>query len=280
MTPVSDRVAWTVHRETALLLGWGRAILLQFAHPLVARAVSDHSAFRSGALAPWRRLHATVGAMLALTFGPDDEARRALDGINAIHDRVHGRLPAPAGPWPAGAPYSAHDPELLRWVHVTCVDSFLLAYERFVAPLSDPARDQYCLEASAIESGLGLPPGWLPRTRRDLDAYVARMRASGVLVVTDPARRLADALLSPPGLRWVPPVVALVRLATVGLLPPDVRAAYGFPWSARRERLLRVTAALVRRALPWTPAPLRYWPSARAAERRERGCIIPARARH
>jgi hypothetical protein len=33
-------VSWTIHRETVLLLGWGRAILMQLAHPLVAQGVS------------------------------------------------------------------------------------------------------------------------------------------------------------------------------------------------------------------------------------------------
>ena len=46
--PSPGRVAWKVHRERVLLLGWGRAILLQFAHPLVAAGVADHSAFRAG----------------------------------------------------------------------------------------------------------------------------------------------------------------------------------------------------------------------------------------
>ena len=38
-------VAWRIHRETALLLGGPRALLLQLAHPLVAQGVADHSEF-------------------------------------------------------------------------------------------------------------------------------------------------------------------------------------------------------------------------------------------
>ena len=62
-----------------LLLGWGRAILMQFAHPLVARGVAEHSAFRAEAFGGWRRLHRTLGAMLALTFGDREQAQRAAD---------------------------------------------------------------------------------------------------------------------------------------------------------------------------------------------------------
>ena len=42
---VAGGMAWRIHRERVLLAGWGRAILLQIAHPKVARGVAEHSAF-------------------------------------------------------------------------------------------------------------------------------------------------------------------------------------------------------------------------------------------
>src|SRR5215468_10793526 len=85
-------VSWKLHREVVLLAGWGRAILLQLAHPLVAQGVADHSEF---AAEPWGRvdrLKRTLRAMLALTFGTPEEIAVTAAGINRIHDRVHGRL--------------------------------------------------------------------------------------------------------------------------------------------------------------------------------------------
>jgi uncharacterized protein (DUF2236 family) len=63
--------------------------------------------------------------------------------------------------------------------------------------------------------------------------------------------------------------LALARLPAIGLLPPPIREAYGFRWSARRERALALLAATVRRALPLVPPVLRHWPAARAAAARE-----------
>ena len=37
------------------------------------------------------------------------------------------------GPFPAGTPYAADDPELLMWVLFSLVDSGIVVYERFVA---------------------------------------------------------------------------------------------------------------------------------------------------
>lgn len=271
-------VSWKIHREVALLLGWGSAILLQFAHPLVARGVADHSGFRHDARAPWQRLQRTLGAMLALTFGGEAGAARAAAGINHIHDRVQGRLSQAEGPYPAGASYSAHDPALLTWVHVACVDAFLRAYQLYVGPLTAAEQDRYCAEAAAVEPLLGIPGGSLPRSVADVGAYLCTMLAGGRIVVTDTARALARDLLSPPGMRAVWPVAWVYRVVTIGLLPPSIRAAYGLAWRGRHRVALASAAWLVRHTLPWLPPIVRHWPAARAAARRgsDRGrCYNP-----
>ena len=89
----ADSVTWKINREMIVIAGWGRAILLQLAHPAVAAGVHGHSSFRGSLGASFRRLHSTVGAMLSLTFGDTERMVTAAAGINAIHDRVRGRVP-------------------------------------------------------------------------------------------------------------------------------------------------------------------------------------------
>lgn len=264
---VAGRMAWRIHRERVLLAGWGRAILLQIAHPKVARGVAEHSGFRTEPWGRLRRLHRTLAAMLALTFGSEEEAADSAARINAIHDRVHGQLEGPA----PGASYSAHDPELLTWVHGTLIESFLLTHRLFVGPVTTAEADRYCEEASGIEPALGIPPGRLPRTERELREYLAAMLAGGVIEVTDTARLLAREIIRPPAPALVRPALWLAALPAVGLLPPAIRAAYGLPWDGRRARALRLLAAATRRGLPLLPPALRYWAVARRAERRLRG---------
>ena len=139
------------------MLGWGSAILMQLAHPLVAAGVAAHSRFDDGPLAYIERVRRTIGAMLSLTFGNEAQIRRAADGINAIHRRVHGRLNRQVGPYPAGTPYDATDPELLKWVHSTLIDSQLRTYTLFVGPLTADERDSYCAEAARLGPRLGIP---------------------------------------------------------------------------------------------------------------------------
>ncbi len=268
--PAADRITWRLHREVVLLAGWGRAILLQLAHPLVARGVGDHSAF---AAEPWgrvKRLERTRRAMLTLTFGTPEEIAAVAARINHIHDGVHGRLGEGAGAIDSGTGYSAHDPALLTWVHATLLDSFLLTYERFVSPLGPAERDRYCLEAGAGASLLGIPPGRLPQTAAELTVYMKEMVESGAIAVSQTARELAYEVLSPPAPWPARPILALARLPAIGLLPTPIREAYGFEWSSRHVRALRLFETVVRRTLPLLPSVLRHWPAARAAAARER----------
>jgi uncharacterized protein (DUF2236 family) len=259
---------WKLQREIVLLLAWGPAILLQLARPLVAQGLADHSGFRTQRHGRVRRLYATINAMLRISFGTEAQARAVLARINGIHDRVNGHMSGAAGAFPPGTPYTAHDPALLAWVHATLLDMNLRVYERYVGPLSAEEKDRYCVEASAIEVPLGIPSGRLPRSRAELGRYMDAMLSSGAITVTDNARMLARDILYPPAPRVAAPALLLVRLQTVGLLPPRIREDYGLPWSSRRARLLGVSSGLTRTLLRVTPSVVRHWPAARRAHRR------------
>lgn len=256
-------ITWRVNRERIVVVGWGRAILLQLAHPLVAAGVADHSTFRANPLAPVQRLHSTIGAMLSLTFGDEDEMVAAAAGINTIHDRVFGRAASGAGAIAAGTEYSAHDPELLRWVHATLLESIPLVYERFVGPLRAEERDRYCAEAALMEPLLGIPTGFLPSDVAALDQYLRRMFEAGHIAVSDTARTLGRDVLYPrfSNLAW--PAIRPVRLFTIGTLPPAIREQYGFRWTPRDARALARWERWIRRAVRTMPAAMRYWPAAR-----------------
>ena len=256
-------MTWVIHRERLLLLGWGTAILLQFAHPLVANAVAEHSGFRTQWSGGWRRLHRTLRAMLRLTFGSPEEARAAGAAIRAVHGRVQGKLGAGAGAFDAGTPYTATDPELLRWVHATCVYAFMRTFELYVHPLTAAQRDAYCEESAEGEALLGAPAGCFPRTLRGLDDYMTAMLADGPIAVTDAARELAGAVLHPRGAWLGGPLTSAVRWSAIGLLPAEIRRDYGFRWSEDEERRFGRLVRSVRGLRRVAPGRLCYWRMAR-----------------
>ena len=258
-------VSRRINAERFVVLGWSRAILLQLAHPLVAAGVADHSSFRSGGLSAVVRLHHTIRAMLALTFGDEATHRAAINGIRTIHRRVHGTLPAAAGIFPAGTPYSAEDPALGLWVHATLLESIPMVYERLFGPLTIDERDQYCEEAAPVAVELGARDADIPRTWEALSDYLARMYASGAIAVSDQAREVAAAVLKPP-LPWaIAPVARVNRLVTVGLVPIQIRNQYGLSWSAHDDLRLSSVMHALARGRSVIPRHWALWPEARPA---------------
>jgi len=252
-----------VNAERIVLLGWGRAILLQLAHPLIAAGVFEHSGFRASPLAAAGRLRHTVRAMLGLTFGTDAERAQTLDGIRAIHRRVNGTLTETVGPWPAGTPYSAEDPALVLWVHATILESMLVAYETFVAPVTSAEHDAYCEEAAWVAVALRARPEDVPRDWAAMQRYIGDVHASGALAIGSQAQELSRAVLSPAGAWPLAPATWTNSLVTAGLLPPAVRAQYDLPWTPSRDRTLATTVRALRLARRGLPRLAAHWPQAR-----------------
>jgi uncharacterized protein (DUF2236 family) len=250
--PGPGSVAWRVNREAALLLGGGRALLMQVAHPKVAAGVAEHSDFQRDPLA---RLNRTLELSLALSFGSREQVRSAARQINRVHERV------------AGDGYSALDPDLLLWVHATLVDSAILTYRTFVGRLTDAETEAYYQEAKPIGALLGIPRDRYPPRHSDFQAYLERMLA-GPVRPDATGRRLAAAVLRPP-IRMLPPFLfAPAEVITTGLLPERLREAYGLPWGRASRALFRAARLTVPRLVAATPDRLRVVPLARQAERR------------
>jgi uncharacterized protein (DUF2236 family) len=240
-----DAIVRRVAGEGVLLLGGGRALLMQLAHPSVAEGVASHSDFRSD---PFSRLRRTLEASYTMVFGTLDEAERTAAAIRAVHDRV------------AGPGYRANDPALVLWVHATLVDTAVTVYERFVAPLSADERAEYYEQSMVQAELLGCPVTEQPPTWPAFVDYVRTTVAA--LVVSDTARSLARDVLHPRAPWVAAPVFELARQLTAGLLPRPLRDQYGLTWDRPRKLALLGAAAASRQVLPRIPAVVRRAPSA------------------
>jgi len=224
-----------VSGEPVLLFGGGRALLLEIAHPLVAAGVAEHSSYRSD---PFGRLQRTLEAMSAIVFRDRAAALAAARGVERAHQRVTGRLAAPAGRFGAGTPYSGRDPELMLWVWATLVDTALVIYERFVGELDLAARRAYYADHRSVVRVLGVPDALVPPDWEAFRSWFDGMLASDALAVTPAAREIAVCVLEPAA---AISDARRLRLITAGLLPPRLREAFGLDWddvaAARLEQL-------------------------------------------
>jgi len=234
-----------VNRENVLLLGGGRALLMQLAHPKVAAGVDEHSDFRTR---PIRRLRRTIRMTMAIVFGDRDTALAAARAVNHAHGKVRGR------------DYRALDPDLLMWVHATLVDSALVTYETFVKPLAAGEREDFYQESKVLGELLGIPRDRFAATLADFGSYIEGVVSKGEVRVGPRAAELAGLVLRPK-LRLVPgPAMIPFEVVTAGLLPPALREQYGLAWGDAQRRVFRLMAIALPRLVAVTPPVLRVWP--------------------
>jgi uncharacterized protein (DUF2236 family) len=260
-------ITWRVNREGVLLLGGGRALILQVAHPLVAAGVAAYSNYRED---PWGRLYRTLDLTTAIVFGDSDTSAEASGRLRRMHSRVRGKTEESGGRFPVGTPYEANDPDLLMWVHATLVDTSILVYDRYVARLTIDERRRYYEEQKLLGEAFGVPIERQPATYADFNEYMADMLDGDSIAVTDALRDVVDATLRPSMPFVARPLIEAMNLATTGMLPARLREELGLTWGPNRERLVAASRLMLRGALPLLPRLAREFPPARSADRRVR----------
>jgi uncharacterized protein (DUF2236 family) len=178
--------------------------------------------------------------------------------------RMHGRI---RGVRPDGRPYSALEPDAYAWVHATLAEGIVRAHDLFGERLDEAERAQLWSDWRRLGRLLGiddeeLPPDW-PAFRAYFEAMVEQQleHTRAVDEVLEALARPAPPALSAPGMWFWPaarvPLAHIVRLSTVGLLPPVLRERFGIRWSRRRQAELGALAAALRTATPVMPRALR-----------------------
>jgi uncharacterized protein (DUF2236 family) len=263
-------VTWRLHADPMQWVGGIRALFLMTLHPLAMAGVAQHSTYRQDAFGRLQRTGEYVGAV---TFGTRVEADRAAAKVRGLHRRVSGVEPE------SGTPYHATDPELLLWVHCGEIDSFLTIGRRAGVRLTAADADRYVAEQVTAAELIGIPRELAPASVAELADYFERTRPA--LRVTTAARDAARFL-------FVPPMPALMQLATparvvwvsaAGLafasLPRWARRLYGLPGLPTTDLGSWVTLRWLRTASSVLPATLREPPAYREAK--ERMALTPVR---
>jgi uncharacterized protein (DUF2236 family) len=221
--------------DPAAGVGGIRALFLQALHPRAMAGVAQHSNFADDF---WPRLRRTAEYVTTIAFGTTAQADAAAARVRRVHRTVRGIDEV------TGLPYTADDPDLLRWVHITEVSSFLDAVRRAGLRLTDAEADEFYAEQVTAAGLLGATG--IPASRAEVADYLAAVRPE--LRASSVAREAAVRLALPPmPLRvqlFTParPAWAAVATLAYSLLPGWARRCYGLPGLPGTE--LAATVAL------------------------------------
>jgi uncharacterized protein (DUF2236 family) len=254
--PPGRSMARRVHGDRAVGLLYGqRALLIGALEPLTYTGTMLST--KAGDW-PFTRLARTAKIQETVFLGTREEADKALAAVHRLHERIEGELPEAAGRHPAGAVYSAFDPELMLWTLAVIADSGREMYETMVRPLSEAERELLWQDYVRFGELFGLPASAVPASYREFRAWWQERLGSPDLLATPHALEFA------PLVAFEQPVPAAARgniavqnLVVKGTLPPRVREIFGIRWSPAHERAFRAVAAGHRRARHAFPRHLR-----------------------
>ena len=242
-----NQAPWIVHADFATLVGGVRALLMQALHPGSLGGVSQHSRYEED---PIGRLSGTIRWLTVTTFGSLEAIQGEANRVNRLHDKVVGEYETAEG---EQRPYRAADPDLLLWVHVAFMDSFLRAHQNYSRkPIPGGADDYVRLWADSVKP-LGLSSA--PQSESELVSTLESFRS--LLVVTDKTRQVIHWIKKAPLPLLAKPVYALLFHSALASLPRDYRKMIGIrSWPLAITRPVTTTLLRVMRAAIGPESPI------------------------
>ncbi len=215
---------WVVHADFGTLVGGIRALLMQALHPGSLTGVKNHSRYESDALG---RLAGTIRWLTVTTFGSKTAVANEASRVNRLHDHVKGEYTKGTG---ETIPYKAADKDLLLWVHIAFMESFLVSHQMYShreipKGSAETGADNYIAQWSVSVAPLGLEK--CPMNSKELDKEIAELFDAGLLVSTPDTAKVIEFIKNPPLPVSARPIYGLLFDAAVVSLRPEFRALLG-----------------------------------------------------
>lgn len=227
-----------------------------------------HSRYRDR---PFKRLSATAKMFETVFFGTRAEADKVLAVVHGMHREVEGVLPDDGGAYPAGTPYSAHDPELMLWTIAVAAESSAHFYELLVRPMGAGERDAFWRDWVRFGELFGMPRDAAPTSWSEFREWFDGRLESDEMGLTEEARHVGRGVaFRIPVPRLESPLMEFHNLVLVGTLPERVRELYGLPWDLGRELAFRAVTRAARAGRPLSPRVIARGPNASRFDRTAR----------
>jgi len=256
-------LTWHMTKERALLVGGGRALMLQACHEMVGAGVHQHSAFQTD---PWRRLRRTSDFYLSLVYAKQSDIPALNQWLDRAHQGVQGKSPS-------GKTYHANQIDLMLWVQATLADSVAWAWQQIWGPLRDDQLERYWQEQKIIGQAIGVQMQDLPEEWPGFQQWM-KEQSQGLSktpageAVMSHLQDLPVALPGIPSLLWdasLPLSRSLSRQAIAAGLPEHLREQFDLSWGPAEQKRWEQTCRRLGMVLKITPPPLKHSHHARRA---------------
>lgn len=243
--PRGTSILRRVQEQRAVGLFYGqRALCIGALNTRAYVGTSEHTANKH---TPFRRLSHTGVWFEDVMLGSRDEADRVLAAVHRMHSRVNGGFPQKEGPYPAGTPYDAFDPELMLWTMAVMMDSAVCFHDLLVRRLSAGEKEALWQEYIRFAELFGMPRDVAPPTYTEFREYFDGFIASDRVWLTQEARLIGYATaFEIPMATFAQPFKKVHDVILLGSLPPRVRRIYHLPWTPAHDAAFRAAVRAVK----------------------------------
>lgn len=208
---------WIVHADFATLVGGVRALLMQALHPGSLTGVAQHSRYEQD---PLGRLSGTIRWLTVTTFGSVTAVAQEASRVNRMHTRVTGVYETSKG---EQVSYKAADPDLLLWVHVAFMDSFLRSHQNYSKAPIPGGADSYVRLWSKSVAPLGLDAA--PMSEAELLQTLEKFESD--ITVTETTQEVIRWIRNAPLPILAKPIYALLFHSALASLPKSYQERIG-----------------------------------------------------
>lgn len=212
-----DDAPWVVHADFGTLVGGIRALLMQALHPGSLTGVAQHSRYEKD---PLGRLAGTIRWLTVTTFGSISAIEQEANRVNRMHSRVSGEYTTATG---ENRGYRAADEDLLLWVHIAFMESFLRAHQMYAWREIPGGADAYVRLWSRSVEPLGLTR--VPMSEAELIAEIEQQKR--FLNTSETTFEVVRFIQYPPLPAAAKPVYRLLFEAAALSLEPEFRKILG-----------------------------------------------------
>jgi uncharacterized protein (DUF2236 family) len=172
-------------------------------------------------------LAGTIRWLTVTTFGSKSAVLGEASRVNRLHERVRGQYQSGSGKI---VDYKAADADLLLWVHIAFMESFLVAHQMYSArdiPKGKAATgaDNYVSQWSVSVAPLGLSK--CPMSKSELDESITKIYRDGLLCATEDTLRVVEFIKNPPLPAAAKPIYGLLFEAAVLSMRPEFSQMLG-----------------------------------------------------
>lgn len=241
-------ITWKCSGDWAGFFWSAKTLMLQESHPVVGKALNDHSKVDADPSGRWKRSFEFINTM---TFADLETSMAKAKLLWKIHSMFKGTMPD-------GTPYASNEEDALFWVASSMFLALDESQDMIYGKRTMSEKRRHYQEFKLFAYMFGVSDDTIPPEYEDYQRYFADIVAKPNFLTVDQQTRDRfwnfAGVFQTGALRELRPLADNYISFTAGILPPSIREGFELPWSMKDRTKYLASRTLLRTVYPRLPA--------------------------